>query len=232
MNLWNPLTVVLVGVVITAMGVAWAGFQQNRTEAEGLRREAALQKELVARSDELARKSDQLVALHKEMLDTVSGGEGYPRLLMIGGAGGRIIFFLMNSGTHALTDVSATVFYMSDAETARKANPTFDFFESRALESQSTRKVDVGTLLPSAPFSLLPDFKLPDDLEEYSLEITTNARNGLVKNLILFRKPPQGDWQWGFVSLGPRQERLQVVDRDNILPETWKSPPESVFKLN
>jgi hypothetical protein len=232
MNLWTPLTVVLVGVVITALGVVWAGVQQHRTDTDGLKREAGLQKELAVRSDELARKSDQIAALNKELLNAMSGGEGYPKLLVLGGAGGRIVFFLMNSGGHALTDVTANVLYISDAEAALKSNPTFDFFEARALEAQSTRKIDVGTLLPSAPFALLPDFKLPDDIDTYSIEITTSSRNGLVKNLILFRKPTGGEWQWGFVTLGPKQERLQVVDRDNLLPDSWKNPPETVFKLN
>jgi hypothetical protein len=232
MNLWSPSTVVLVGAVIAAVGVFWADVQKGRQEIENLKRESSLHRELAAKSDELARKSDEIAALNKELLSSVTGGEGYPKLMMIGGLNSRIILYLMNSGKYPLPDVSATVFFISDAEASHKANPTFDFFESRALEAQSTRTIEVGTLLPSAPFSLLPDFKLPDDIDEYSLEITTNARNGVVKNLIMFKKNPQGAWQWGFVSLGPKQERLQVVDSDNILPDLWKNAPEPLFKVN
>jgi hypothetical protein len=232
MNLWSPSTIVLVGAVIAAVGVFWADAQKSRQEMENLKREATLHKELADKSDELARKSDEIAALNKELLNSVTGGEGYPKLMMIGGLNSRIILYLMNSGKYPLPDVTATVFFISDSEASRKANPTFDFFELRALESQSTKTVNVGTLLPSAPFSLLPDFKLPDDMDEYSLEITTDARNGVVKNLVMFKKNPQGAWQWGFVSLGAKQERLQIVDSDNILPELWKNAPEPIFKVN
>jgi hypothetical protein len=232
MNLWSPSTVVLVGAVIAAVGVFWADVQKNRQEIENLTRESGLHKELASKSDEIARKSDEIAALNKELLNSVTGGDGYPKLMMIGGLNGRVIFYLMNSGKYPLSDVTATVFFSSESEESYKANPTFDFFEIRAMQAQSTKAVTIGTLTPTAPAPLLPDFKLPDDVDDYSLEITTSARNGMVKNLVMFKKDPQGAWQWGFVSLGAKDERLQVVDTNNILPDLWKKPPEPIFKVN
>jgi len=232
MNFLSPTTVVLVGVVIVAVGVFWADVQKNRQAVENLQRESSLHRELASKSDALARKSDEIAVLNRELLNSVTGGEGYPKLMMIGGLNGRVIFYLMNSGKYPLPDVTATVFFISDSEASNKANPTFDFFEIRAMQAQSTKAVNVGTLIPAAPFPLLPDFKLPDDADDYSLEITTNARNGTVKNLVMFKKDSQGTWQWGFVSLGPKQERLQVVDTSGILPASWKDAPAPIFKIN
>jgi len=225
MKFWNPSTIGFLATLIAGLATLWAT-QLSRTKDEEKReQELSFRKELDAKNTVLIEKSDEIARLNRELYKSVTGGEGYAKLLLGLRQNGRAIIELMNDTDYPLFDVAARVFEPFKLSAIDKSNPP-DIFALHRRADNSTTVIDLGTVKAHTLVRLYPEYVLPSNVEELNLDITVLARNGSVKHLIRFKKDTANVWHSGFVSLGAKSERLAVEDSSNILPENWKKLPE------
>jgi hypothetical protein len=174
----QPATLVLVGAILSAIGAFWAASKQQRLVTQAAQERARFEQELRAKSDEIA-------SLNRQIVATVTGGDGFCYLDVIQ-EGSNFVLLLLNDGNYPLYDISVRVV---DVETLNRLGK---LLPASVAMSRSQIVFAAGNLGPKQVnlIGRLP----PDWAKVLDLNIFIGARNGFVSEL-LRRRLIDGEWQ-------------------------------------
>lgn len=176
-----PMLLVLIGAVLSAVGAFWANYKQNQEKVQSAIERAQFEKELRAKSDEIA-------GLNKQIAQSVTGGDSFCNVKFLLGPTNTPMFLVIHDGEFPLYDVSIRMWDPNDYNNVPE-NVSFEELTKKDLN------FNLGNLSPHQT-RILGRIQLPDsDKKEFALSI--GARNGYVTEIIKLQKLG-GEWKGAY----------------------------------
>jgi hypothetical protein len=165
-NLFNPQTLIIIGVLLSAIGAFWASQQQAQFERD------------------LRTRSDEISSLNKEIVNLVTGGKSYTYFIFSGTIHNPLT--LVQKGKHPLHNAKCRLITLGDYTKLPSRSP-FAYF------SKNEKRLDLGNL-ESGAWGLQPKFELTDSPIQ-GFNVFFEARNGVWEQMIRIRKI-DNNFQW------------------------------------
>jgi len=211
-----PMVLVLVGTISNTIGAVWTMYRQNRERAESAEARAEAEKALRQKTEEIAQ-------LNREIAASVTGGDSYPCVRVVGGPmgiGDTPLLTVLNAGRYPLYDVSVRIV-------------DFDLFQEKVEHNPSLRIEDVLAAqksyqlgnLGASQVHLLERVQLPSDGHAKGFTISLLARNGSVTQALRFRRV-NGTWVFAFKVM--RDDAHSTVLLESVEPTFPRNPDGSV----
>ncbi len=166
--IFNPQTLIFIGVILSAIGAFWASRQQAQFEHD------------------LRKKSEEITELNREIVRQVIGGKSFC-YLTIGSINNEIntgLWVVVHQGAHPIYDVNARI-----VDLQRFAAVKDDLNLTKIQQTET--HLPIGNMI-KATASMVRPIQLGSKLER-DFNIFFSARNGLYTQLLRLRKI-DGEW--------------------------------------
>lgn len=193
-------------------------FQRNMGQFKDARERLKYERELRAKTEELAKKSDEIASLNRTIAGSVTGGDSfcYVTLSLDDAAANNPMAILIPRGDHTVFDVALRIVDVGKLQALAKKGPVT--FETMA---QAEINLNLGNLVPER-FRMLGRWQLPadSDTQDYNLFFAARSRS-FVQSIRLRRV--NGRWKQAI--------KVQVAP-PNIYPTKKKipRPPQVLFE--
>lgn len=161
----TPMVIILIGTALTALGGAWAAFQNNKAQVD------------------LVNKTEKIAQLNEKISALVTGGDTFPyiRVDITIMDKNHFAFTLLSNGEAPLYDLTLSIYDQElayeTAETDLKRLKAEGKKMGLGSSKESIKKVDIGNLSPNQSRPVY-DFMFPEKADERNFVVTIVARNG------------------------------------------------------
>ncbi len=166
--MFNPQTLIFIGVILSAIGAFWASRQQTQFEHD------------------LRKKSEEIAELNKEIENQVIGGKSFC-YLSIGSINNQKnigLLMVVHQGDHPVYDLNARIVDLQEFAKVK------DSLNLKTIQQTETN-LQIGNMIKGTA-SMLREFQLGNSSKR-DFNIFFSARNGLYTQLLRLRKV-DGEW--------------------------------------
>jgi hypothetical protein len=194
--IFGPTGLVFVAAILAAFGVFW----QAAKESE-------VQRQLVGKNEEIAKKSEEIADLNKRIAGLVTGGDGFCYLWLTNIDSGKNLAILSSfqQGEFPIYDVDARIVDLQQLKPKKPPLALDNFLAGQIFLNLGTMRVD-GIKMLSSNFPLSQS-----DKRDFNVFFT--ARNGAYMQFLRLRRV-QHEWRQATRVIVDEKVVFEKVDKD------------------